>query len=291
MIKTLEDGVYDLYALKYASLTTTRSHTFLGGASDEGPQEMAYYVWLAKSANRNVLIDTGFSQETAVRRGRAWERCPIDALSLLGVKAEDIDDLIITHLHYDHAGNLGKIPHARIHLQSKEMQFATSRYMCIKHISLGGIFEAEDVCAMVRHNFAGRVRLIDGDAEVAPGIRVHLTGGHTPGMQMVSINTKRGSVVLMSDAAHLYENIATQKPFHIAFDVADMIAGWRTAVELTNLTSCLIPGHDPAVLLDYPPANEALKGIAVDLSEEPSFNRLPSRNNLLAALPPLQQRT
>lgn len=291
MSKHQVDDSYSLFALKYASLKTTRGHTFLGGVSDDGPQEMAYYVWLAKSSRRTVLIDTGFSRETAVRRGRQWERCPIDSLDLLGTTADKVDDLIVTHLHYDHAGNIAKVPNARIHLQRKEMQFATSRYMCVKHISLGGIFEAEDVCTMVKSTFAGRVNFLDGDTQIAPGIRVHLTGGHTPGMQMVSVNTKRGTVMLMSDAAHLYENIATQKPFHIAFDVADMVAGWRSAVEITSSTSCIVPGHDRAVLSDYPPACGSSNGIAVKLSEEPTANRLPNRSDLLAALPQLQSRT
>ncbi|MES1979790.1 MAG: N-acyl homoserine lactonase family protein [Pseudomonadota bacterium] len=280
-----DEECFDLYAIKYASLRTTRSHTFLGGVSDDGPLDMAYYVWVAVSAKKTVLIDTGFSRETALRRGRTWERCPIDSLQLLGVSAGDVDDLIVTHLHYDHAGNIQKIPNAKIHVQQKEMQFATSRYMCIKHISLGGIFEEEDVCTMVKNTFAGRVQFLEGDTVITPGIRTHLTGGHTPGMQMVSVKTKRGWVMLMSDAAHLYENIATQKPFHIAFDVADMVSGWRKAASIVETTDCLVPGHDPLVMEDYTPYSVATTGVIFRLDRAPVKSRLCTKEELLSSLP------
>lgn len=279
--------IYELYALRYAQLSTSRAHTFLGGVADDAPLEMSYYIWLAKSAEHCVLIDTGFGAETAQKRGRDWRRCPIDALRLLGVDALDIEHLIITHLHYDHAGNLPKLANARIYLQEKEMRFATSRYMCVDHISLGGIFEAEDVCDMVRSNFAGRVNLLHGSSDIVPGIRTHLVGGHTPGMQMVSVNTARGPVVIMSDAAHVYANIAEQRPFHIAFDVADMMSGWRQALSLAGDSARIVPGHDPMVLEIYPNANGENCAEIAALHMPPRCNPLPSSRDLLVRLAPL----
>ncbi len=275
---------WELYALKYAQMTTTRGHSFLGGVPDDGPLEMAYYVWLAKRGSEAVLIDTGFSKATAERRQRNWLRCPVESLSQLGVAPAAISDLVVTHLHYDHAGNLNKAPNARLHLQSRELQFATSRYMCVSHISLGGVFEADDVCTVVRENFAGRLNLIDGEAEIKPGIRVYRAGGHTPGMQMVSVQTQRGKVMIMSDCAHLFENIAAQKPFHIVFDLADMMRGWRSGVERAASSDHVVPGHDPQVMNIYP-AVAGLEGIAVKLHEPPSRSVLPQREALLRSLP------
>ena len=278
---------YELYALRYAHLETSRSHTFLGGVAQDGPLAMDYYVWVARSESRTVLIDTGFGEATARRRGRQWERCPIDSLSMLGIQPDEIRDVVVTHLHYDHAGNLNKLPAATLHLQQREMAFATSRYMCIRHISLGGIFEAEDVCSVVRSNFDGRVHFLDGDDEIAPGIHAHLVGGHTPGMQMVRVQTARGPVVLMSDAAHLYENIEKQLPFHIAHDVADMVSGWRKALLLGGASDRVVPGHDPRVLDVYPAWNgDRSSGIAV-LHEPPRSDPLQTMDRLLAQLPPL----
>jgi glyoxylase-like metal-dependent hydrolase (beta-lactamase superfamily II) len=279
------DEPYALYALQYARLTTTRGHTFLSGDQRDGPLEMAYYVWVACNSSRAVLIDTGFNANVAQRRGRDRFRCPAEALADVGLQADDIQDVILTHLHYDHAGNLDKFPNARLHLQEREMRFATSKYMCIKHISLGGIFEADDVAQVVRSNFAGRVNWLDGNSSIAPGIDVLLTGGHTPGMQMVRVLTERGHVVLMSDAAHLYENIEHQKPFHIAHSVGDMVAGWRTAVITADSAAHLIPGHDPLVMSQYPKAVGADSGYTVALHKQPTDCVLSSKNSLLENLP------
>jgi glyoxylase-like metal-dependent hydrolase (beta-lactamase superfamily II) len=278
---------WELYALRYANLETTRGHTFLGGANPDGPQQMAYYVWLARQGSKVVLIDTGFNSTIAKKRSRQWLHCPISAWNALGIQAKDISDVVVTHLHYDHAGNLALLPHARLHLQERELKFATSRYMCINHISLGGIFEAEDICEVVRSNFAGRLSLHSGSATVAPGIELILTGGHTPGMQMVRVQTARGQVLLLSDAAHLYENIAEQKPFHIVFDLPEMIAGWRTAIESVPDTTHLIPGHDPKVMEIYPAVHADPSGSLVRLDTPPSSNPLPQSEELLNRLLPL----
>lgn len=275
---------WELYALKYAQMANTRGRLFLGGVEEDGPVEMSYYVWLAKRGDETVLIDTGFSKATADRRQRNWQRCPIDSLRLLGVAPEAVNDVIVTHLHYDHAGNLPKTPNARLHLQSRELQFATSRYMCVKHITLGGVFESEDVTTVVRENFAGRVNLIDGHAVVRPGIEVHRTGGHTPGIQMVTVLTARGPVVLMSDCAHLYENISHQRPFYIVFDLADMMRGWRNGVLMAPSSDHVIPGHDSLVMDSFPPV-QGLEGIVCKLHEAPNRALLPPKAELLRAMP------
>lgn len=274
---------YELFALQYARLTTTRNHTFLSGDKEDGPLEMAYYVWVARNSSRAILIDTGFNEVVALRRGRDRFRCPAAALADIGLAADDIQDVIVTHLHYDHAGNLDKFPQAKLHLQEREMRFATSKYMCIKHISLGGIFEADDVAQVVHSNFSGRVNWLDGNANIAPGIDVLLTGGHTPGMQMVSVLTERGYVILMSDAAHLYENIAQQKPFHIAHDVGDMVAGWRIATLAAPTEAHLIPGHDPRVMSQYPKVANFEYSVA--LHKPPKSCVLRSKSQLLKELP------
>jgi glyoxylase-like metal-dependent hydrolase (beta-lactamase superfamily II) len=289
MSKTLmkhADEPYELYALQYARLSTTRNHTFLSGEAQDGPLEMAYYVWVARNSQRAILIDTGFNAQVAQRRGRDRFRCPADALADVGLHADAIDDLIVTHLHYDHAGNLDKFPNAKLHLQEREMRFATSRYMCIKHISLGGIFEADDVAQVVHRNFAGRVNWLDGHAMIAPGVDVLLTGGHTPGMQMVRVHTERGYVVLMSDAAHLYENIELQKPFHIAYNVGDMVAGWRIAAIAGDSEAHLIPGHDPLVMSQYPKVNNISTAYSVALHKAPTMCTLSSKASLLERIPP-----
>ncbi len=107
-----------------------------------------------------------------------------------GLKAIDIDpgaveNVIVSHLHYDHTGNYDLFPRARYHLQDMEMGYATGRDMCHAHMRLP--FEEEDVVAMVRKVFAGRVTFHDGADEIAPGITLQKVGGHSKGLQFVRV--------------------------------------------------------------------------------------------------------
>ena len=95
-------------------------------------------------------------------------RCPVETLEALDIDANEVEDVILTHLHYDHVGNFDRFPKARFHLQERELAYATGRFM--RYPRLSHSFEVEDVCGIVRLNYARRVLFYDGDAELAPGI-------------------------------------------------------------------------------------------------------------------------
>ena len=165
-----------------------------------------------------------------------------------GVAAPSIRDIIVTHLHYDHAGNLDRFPNARFHLQDREMSYATGRCMCnglLRHP-----FSVEHVTLMVRHVYGERVTFHSGDGEVAPGVTVHRVGGHSDGLQVVRVETARGPVVLASDAAHYYANLQRRSPFPIVYNVGDMAQGWEIVERLAGHPDRFIPGHDPIVSRD-----------------------------------------
>ena len=143
------------------------------------------------------------------------------------------------------------------------MRYATGRYMC--HECFRGAFEVEDVVGMVRRVYDGRVRFHEGDAELMPGVSLHLIGGHTMGLQVVRVATRRGAVVLASDASHFYANMEQVRPFPIVWSVADMVEGYRRLRELAESPSHVIPGHDPLVMTRYPAPASGLEGIAVRL--------------------------
>jgi glyoxylase-like metal-dependent hydrolase (beta-lactamase superfamily II) len=254
---------YEVYAVKYAQHARRASENFLGGDAHDGPMPLDYFVWLVRGPGRDLVVDTGFSAPVAARRGREHLRCPTEGLRLLGCEADDVRDVVVTHLHYDHVGNFDLFPAAAFHLQDREMQYATGRHMgTAVH---AGAFDVEDVVGMVRSNFAGRVRFHDGDADIAPGVSVHLIGGHTLGLQAVRIATRRGWVVLASDAAHFYANLDEGRPYPIVASVAGMLEGHARLRILADSPGHIIPGHDPEVLLRYPPAAPGLQGIAARL--------------------------
>ena len=257
---------YEVYAIKYAHHERRASENFLDGKpldAHEGPMPLDYFVWLVRGEGREIVVDTGFSAAMAAKRKRDHLRCPSDGLRLLNVRPEQVKDVVITHLHYDHIGNFELFPGATFHLQDLEMRYATGRHMGeAKH---AGAYEVEDVVGIVRRVYAGRVRFHDGDAEIAPGVSLHLIGGHTMGLQSVRVATRRGMVVLASDASHFYANMERARPFPIVFDVDDMVEGYARLRELAESPAHIIPGHDPLVLERYPAPSEALKGIVVRL--------------------------
>jgi len=259
---------FNLYAIRYAHHPKrSASENFIGGDPHEDASPLDYFVWVAQRSDRVFVVDTGFGEESARQRGRQLLRRPADGVAALGVDPAKVEDVIITHLHYDHAGTLDACPRARFHLQDDEMRFATGRCMC--HAAIRQAFAVEDVTAMVRHVFAGRVAFHDGDEELASGLSVHRIGGHTAGIQCVRVFTRRGWVVLASDTSHLYANMEGGRPFPIVFNVADMLDGHKRVHQLAASARHVIPGHDPLVMKRYLAPGRELDGIAVRLDAEP----------------------
>ncbi len=242
---------WEIYALRYATMTNRQPHqNYLTPDIHNDAADLDYYVWLIRGAGGDILVDTGFNDIAARERSRTLTINPADAIARFGVTPDSIRDVVITHLHYDHAGNLDRFPGARFHLQDREMKFATGRCMC--HGLLRHPFSVEDVTLMVRHIYNDRVIFHDGDGEIAPGITLHRVGGHSDGLQVVRVETERGPVVLASDAAHYYANMRRKNPFPIVYNIGDMFEGWKMLEQLAGHPDRIIPGHDPLVRDLYP---------------------------------------
>ena len=160
---------WETYAVHYAhNANARRSGAFIGGDPHDGPMPLDYFVWAIKGPDRTFVFDTGFDAPMGEKRQRQFVRSPAVGLKAIGVEPGDVRDVILSHMHYDHCGNYDLFPHARYHLQDIEMAYATGRCMC--HAGLRAPFEEDDVVAMVRKLFAGRVVFHDGVEELAPGL-------------------------------------------------------------------------------------------------------------------------
>lgn len=258
---------YEVYAVKYATRNAKRADHFVGGDPHDAPMPMDYFVWVVRNAARTFVIDTGFTREVGEARKRTFLRSPSEGLAMLGVDAKQVKDVIITHMHYDHVGTFHDFPQAQFHLQDEEMAFATGRQM--RHARFRHSIEVENVVGMVRLVFGDRVTFYRGDAELAPGVSLHHIGGHTPGLQCVRVMTKRGWVVLASDATHYYEHIEADRCFVTVYNVGDTLEGYSILRRLAASPKHIIPGHDPLVMQRYPAVSKALDGIAVSLDVDP----------------------
>jgi glyoxylase-like metal-dependent hydrolase (beta-lactamase superfamily II) len=263
----VSDDVHEVHAITYARVDRRSPENFLGGDPHDVPMPLNYYVWLIVREGRTIVVDTGFDQRGAELRKREITRPVREGLTAFGVDPGGVEDVIITHLHYDHVGDFEAFPHARFHLQDREMAYATGRHMC--HDRLRKPFDIEHVTGMVRQVYAGRVAFHDGAVELDRGLSLHRVGGHSDGLQIVRVHTRRGWVVVASDASHFYANLETGNPFPLVFNVGDMLEGHRTCLRLAESPAHVVPGHDPLVMRRYPAPSPELEGVAVRLDVEP----------------------
>ena len=229
-------------AIRYARHERTAGNNFTTPVDDHDlPMPLDYFVWAIHREGHPPVIE---------------------GLRDAGIDHLSVEHVILTHLHYDHAGSLSLFPNAKFHIQDAELAFATSRHVCDQPTRAP--FDGEPVAQLVRKLYADHVVFHDGDEDFAPGIRLCLAQGHTAGLQVVCCETERGTVVLASDAAHLYANITRKLPFPIFVDEEDYARAQRRALELAGGSlDHLIPGHDPLVLTCFPTENDIAR---VDLA-------------------------
>jgi glyoxylase-like metal-dependent hydrolase (beta-lactamase superfamily II) len=242
---------WEVHAVKYADRNArTRADSFLFDDNHDAPHAMDYYTWVLRRGEEIIIVDTGYDEAEAKTRKRPIRMEPAEALAPLNIKPEDVTTVIVTHLHYDHAGGLHLFPNAKLHIQEAEMAFATGPCMC--HETLQMPFTVDHICEAVKRLYSGMVVFHDGDAQVSEGVTVHCIGGHSRGLQCVRVRTDAGWLVLASDAAHYYENFIAEKPFPIVVDLQNMLDGFATLKRLATAPSLIVPGHDPLVRNLFP---------------------------------------
>lgn len=244
-------STWQVHAIKYADRNSrTRADSFIFDDAHDAPHPMDYYMWLLRRGSDIILVDSGYDDAEARARGRPIRLDPAAALAPFGITPEQITQLIVTHLHYDHAGGLHLFPNATLHMQAAEMAYATGPCMC--HDTLRMPFTAGHICEAITRLYSGKVVFHDGDGQIADGVTVHCIGGHSRGLQAVRVLTDAGHLVLASDAAHFYENFQARKPFPIVVDLQDMLDGFDRLLGLASKPELVVPGHDPLVRQVFP---------------------------------------
>src|ERR687888_434050 len=221
--------MYQIYALKYAERDTTACQFFFREHSHD-PITLHYFVWLILGGPHPVLVDTGFQEDDVERRGiRNYVR-PSVMVERMGVKVTDIPIALISHLHYDHWAGHRLFPASEFWIQKDEVAFWTGPF---------GRYEAFSAS----QNVGALTNLVP----------LNYAGGHTAGLQIVSVETSRGRVVLTSDAAHFYRNVERYQPTQIITSLPEMLAGFDTINALACDPARVVTGHDPEVAARFKP--------------------------------------
>lgn len=243
---------YEIYAVRYATIPDFPVAQLVKGADPARKQDIAMMVWLVRGNGRTILVDSGFYREKFFRQWTVQDFSkPSEALQMLGVKPEDVTDVIITHMHWDHADGMDLFPKARIWVQKDEYTYYTGEAW--QHKGMHGGIDQEDVLTLVKLNLEGRVALVNGDAqEIAPGVTCYTGGKHTYQSQYVGVSSKEGTVILASDNMYLYENLDKHVPIAASLDLESNLRAQDRMRQLAGNPRLIIPGHDPAEFERFP---------------------------------------
>ncbi len=179
---------YEIDAVRYGTLRSRKAELFYRHGSYGEPDveiDMAYYFWLLRDGDETIVVDCGFDPDVGARRGRTCLCPPLDALRALGVEPESVSTVVVTHLHYDHIGNLPAFPAATLIVPRTELDFWTgpiaSRFQFASHV------EQREIDFVAKAVADGRVRLTDGTEEILDGVTAIAVGGHSAGQQVTVV--------------------------------------------------------------------------------------------------------
>jgi glyoxylase-like metal-dependent hydrolase (beta-lactamase superfamily II) len=214
----------------------------------ERDKPVAYIFWLIEGPHGPVVVDTGYHPDYVApewARGKNFIEPPA-LLSELGVKADDVATVIVTHFHQDHFTGFDYFPKAKFVIQRAELEFWTGPLM--RHDFLEKQIRPKVRPALERLKQEERIELIDGDFELYAGLELLKAGGHTPGSQMVAVQTKVGKAVLCGDIAYTYRNIRDRIPVGWYHNLADTVVALDRSLTAASRPELAFPNHDPEVM-------------------------------------------
>jgi glyoxylase-like metal-dependent hydrolase (beta-lactamase superfamily II) len=250
--RAAELPAYEVYAVRYATMPGFPMAALVAGADRSRRLDITMTVWVLKGPDgRTVLVDAGFYRPQLLKKNVADFTRPDRAIERLGIKPEDVTDIVVTHMHWDHVDGVDLFPKARVWIQKDEYAYYTGAAW--QPGGKAGGIEPDDVLMLVKLNIAGRLRLIDGDArEIIPGVTVYTGGRHTHASQFVGVNTKAGRAVIASDNLYLYENLDKHVPIAQTFDAKSNLAAQDRMKQIASNPRLIVPGHDPEVFVRFP---------------------------------------
>ena len=250
---------YEIYAVRYGTLANFPVSSLVAGADRSRRLDIAMMIWVLKGNDgRIAIVDSGFHREQYFRQFTVRDYVkPSEAIAPLGLKPEDVTDLLITHMHWDHAGGIDLFPAARVWIQKDEYDYYTSDAWQSR-ATHGGI-DADDVLEIVRRNTQGKVSFVRGDDDTSlSGITFGIGGKHTWASQFVSVQTRTHTVVLASDNMYLYENLDTHTAISQTLDAASNLRTQDRMKSIASEPRLLVPGHDPAVFARFPRVSDRI---------------------------------
>jgi len=243
--------IYEIYAVKYAGPLTSSVAMVFWNTDWDKKIERNYYIWVVRGNGETLIVDCGVAPALAKERQIAAYINPASVLARMGIDASQAKRVVITHVNFDHISGIELFPNAVFYIQKKEFNFWIKDAVA-KKPPFVRVSDPVGNRYLATLEGTERLALIDGDKEILPGIELLLAPGHTPGLQVVAVNTARGTAILGSDCGHLFRNYEEEIP---SCFIIDLVAWMKTYDKLKSRVSSLdllFPGHDTKMFTDYP---------------------------------------
>ncbi len=243
--------MYEILALRYAGPFEGSGALLMWLRDWEVVAKRCYYIWCIRGDNETIVVDAGVSPERAREKNLEGYVSPAEMLSRIGVDAEEVKRVILTHIHWDHVSGVRLFPNATFYVQQQEFRFWLEDPVA-KRPPLASTSDDEANAYLASLEGTERLVLLDGDSEIAPGIECLLSPGHTVALQTVAVDTARGTAIVGSDCAHLFRNFSEDWPSAI---ITNLVAWLNTYERLRTRVSSqdlLFPGHDPLLTESFP---------------------------------------
>jgi glyoxylase-like metal-dependent hydrolase (beta-lactamase superfamily II) len=250
---------YEVYAVRYATLANFPVSSLIAGADRTRRLDIAMMIWVLKGIDGRVaIVDSGFHRDQYFKQFTVKDFVkPSEAIAPLGLAPDQVTDIFLSHMHWDHAGGIDLFPAARVWIQKEEYDYYTSDAWQSR-TTHGGI-DADDVLEIVKRNVAGKVSFVRGDDDtILSGITFGIGGKHTWQSQFVAVQTRAHTVVLASDNMYLYENLDTHTAISQTLDAVSNLRTQDRMKSLASTPALLIPGHDPAVFDRFPRVSDRI---------------------------------
>lgn len=249
--------VYEIYAVKYAGPLISSVAMILWNTDWEKMIERNYYIWVIRGNGETVIVDCGVAPSLAKERHIPGYIHPAEVLAGLGLNASEIRRAIITHVHFDHISGIELYPNAMFYIQRTEFNFWVKDPIA-KKPPFSRVTDPSGNAYLARLEGTERLIMIDGDQTILPGIELLLAPGHTSGLQVVAVNTAKGTAIIGSDCAHTFRNYEEEIP---SIFITDMVAWMKTYDKLkarVASSDLLFPGHDLKMATHYPKVAEGI---------------------------------
>jgi glyoxylase-like metal-dependent hydrolase (beta-lactamase superfamily II) len=268
--RRMEAQPVEIYAIRYGRLARFGRDNLLlcPELQASEPMPIDYYFWVLKSLEKTFVVDTGYSPALATKLGRKFECDPMDALRDIGVEPARVENVILTHLHYDHAGNIGEFNNAHFYFHEAELPFSQGWYA--REPAFAFLYAGPHIAEAASLVQNGRATLLNGDFEIAPGVQLVHIPGHSPGHMALRVWTRRGWVVLAVDASHFKANMIQRRPYPLYLDLAQIMAGYDKLQAIAPDLDHIVCGHDSTTIDVYPAASSGLKGKIARLDLPPT---------------------